>query len=93
MNPRAAPRRTVSAVITPGGAQNAMARKKDEMKRDIIFRRQTEVLLGLSFLRHFVIASGWRRRNDRKFSSQNTKHIHVESGAGGPHPLHKLACI
>src|SRR5215213_5872303 len=34
-NPRAAPRRTVSAVTTPGGAQNAMARKKDEMKRDI----------------------------------------------------------
>jgi hypothetical protein len=37
IKPRAAPRRTVSAVITPGGAQNAIARIKDEMKSDIFF--------------------------------------------------------
>ena len=35
-NPWAVPRRTASAVMTPGGAQNAMARMKDEKKRDII---------------------------------------------------------
>jgi len=35
-NPRAAPRRTVSAVMTPGGAQKAMARIKDEIKSDMI---------------------------------------------------------
>src|SRR5215207_2169775 len=35
MNPRAAPRRTVSAVITPGGAQNAIARMKDDKNNDI----------------------------------------------------------
>src|SRR5262245_29705760 len=37
INPRAAPRRTVSAVTTPGGAQKAIARKNDEMKSDICF--------------------------------------------------------
>src|SRR5512147_3106876 len=36
-NPRAAPRRTVSAVITPGGAQNAMARTNDEKNNDMRF--------------------------------------------------------
>src|SRR5687767_1664377 len=53
INPRAAPRRTVSAVMTPGGAQKAIARTNDEIKRDIVFRRQTEVFLGLSLLLHF----------------------------------------
>jgi hypothetical protein len=32
-NPRAAPRRTVSAVTTPGGAQKAIANKNEEIKR------------------------------------------------------------
>src|SRR5687768_4330748 len=53
INPRAAPRRMVSAVTTPGGAQKAIARTNDEIKRDIVFRRQTEVFLGLSLLLHF----------------------------------------
>ena len=35
INPRAAPRRTVSAVITPGGAQKAMASMKDDRNSDI----------------------------------------------------------
>ena len=42
INPRAAPRRTVSAVITPGGAQKAIARKKDERKSDISFMGKAE---------------------------------------------------
>jgi len=33
--PRAAPRRTVSAVTTPGGAQKAIARTNDEIKSDM----------------------------------------------------------
>jgi hypothetical protein len=37
MNPRAVPRRTVSAVITPGGAQKAIASTNDEMNNDMIF--------------------------------------------------------
>src|SRR5688572_9255119 len=53
INPRAAPRRMVSAVTTPGGAQKAIARTNDEIKRDIVFRRQTEVFLSLSLLLHF----------------------------------------
>jgi hypothetical protein len=36
-NPRSNPRRTVSAVTTPGGAQNAMAKANDERNRDIRF--------------------------------------------------------
>ncbi len=54
-NPRAVPRRTVSAVTTPGGAQNAIARKKDEMKSDISLWERPRIDLGLSVLLFYSI--------------------------------------
>src|SRR5215207_6946122 len=55
INPRAAPRRTVSAVITPGGAQKAIASMKDDKNSDIKFSenrpRQSSVYLSLLHIR------------------------------------------
>lgn len=52
-NPRANPRRRVSAVTTPGGAQKAMASTKDEKKRDISLWERPRLSLGLSVLPFF----------------------------------------
>src|SRR5215203_3619481 len=45
--PRAAPRRTVSAVTTPGGAQKAMARIKDEINKVMFLEYRPRDYLGL----------------------------------------------
>src|SRR5688500_4036504 len=48
LNPRAAPRRTVSAVTTPGGAQKAIARTNEDRKSVIWLWERPRLNLGLS---------------------------------------------
>ena len=94
INPRAAPRRTVSAVITPGGAQKAMARTNDDKNNDMDLLQTDRGMPrsvfppSISSLRTVIRAA----RNEITFSNQNTAHIHVEWDAGGQHPLHGRAC-
>src|SRR5688572_7172862 len=84
-NPRAAPRRTVSAVTTPGGAQKTIARTNEERKSVISLWERPRLNLGLP--------DAYNGQDLVWVSSQNTWQIHAGLGEGERRPLHGRACI